>query len=179
MNGRIRLLKREIINEVSNTFFAEIRGGPVRSQTIHVRSLHAADFHRWRATIGDYSRTRHARCTSRCQVSSICWINCQLSAARSLRLIFFRSWWWNDSFSIPRCGQETRVIPRILQMRMHWLKSERENLRLSEAGISKEVSSEIKSIQQSIIFTKNIIKDRIWKLKYAWIKIKTGTFFFH
>lgn len=34
------------------------------------------------------------------------------------------------------------MIPRILQMRMHWLKSERENLRLSEAGISKEVSSE-------------------------------------
>ena len=89
MNGRIRLLKREIINKVSNTFFAEIRGGPVRSQTIHVRSLHAADFHRWRATIGDYSRTRHARCTSRCQVSSICWINCQLSAARSLRVSSF------------------------------------------------------------------------------------------
>lgn len=53
------------------------------------------------------------------------------------------------------------MIPRILQMRMHWLKSERENLRLSEAGISKEVSSEIKPTQQSIIFTKNIIKDRI------------------
>lgn len=40
-----------------------------------------------------------------------------------------------------RCGQETRVIPRILQMRTHWLKSERENVRLVEAGISKEVSN--------------------------------------
>ena len=44
-----------------------------------------------------------------------------------------------DAHPDVRCGQETRVIPRILQMRMHWLKSERENLRLSEAGISKEV----------------------------------------
>ncbi|XP_043282896.1 protein-tyrosine sulfotransferase [Venturia canescens] len=38
-----------------------------------------------------------------------------------------------------RCGQETRVIPRILQMRTHWLKSEKESVRLIEAGISKEV----------------------------------------
>ncbi|KAF7988860.1 hypothetical protein HCN44_007170 [Aphidius gifuensis] len=38
-----------------------------------------------------------------------------------------------------RCGQETRVIPRILQMRSHWYKSERESMRLAEAGISKEV----------------------------------------
>lgn len=40
-----------------------------------------------------------------------------------------------------RCGQETRVIPRILQLRSHWLKSEKESLRLEEAGITKEVSS--------------------------------------
>lgn len=38
-----------------------------------------------------------------------------------------------------RCGQETRVIPRILQLRSHWLKSEKESVRLQEAGISKEV----------------------------------------
>ena len=38
-----------------------------------------------------------------------------------------------------RCGQETRIIPRILQMRSHWLKSERESVRLEEAGVSKEV----------------------------------------
>ncbi|KAJ8681358.1 hypothetical protein QAD02_017145 [Eretmocerus hayati] len=38
-----------------------------------------------------------------------------------------------------RCGQETRVVPRILQMRSHWLKSERESVRLEEAGVSKEV----------------------------------------
>lgn len=38
-----------------------------------------------------------------------------------------------------RCGQETRVIPRILQLRSHWLKSEKESLRLEEAGITKEV----------------------------------------
>lgn len=50
-----------------------------------------------------------------------------------------------------RCGQETRVIPRILQMKMHWSKSEKENVRLTEAGISKEVSlrSE-KSVEEDI-----------------------------
>uniref|UniRef100_A0A1A9VSV0 Protein-tyrosine sulfotransferase n=1 Tax=Glossina austeni TaxID=7395 RepID=A0A1A9VSV0_GLOAU len=37
------------------------------------------------------------------------------------------------------CGQETRVIPRLLQLRAHWLKSEKESLRLEEAGITKEV----------------------------------------
>lgn len=39
-----------------------------------------------------------------------------------------------------RCGQETRVIPRILQLRSHWLKSEKESVRLEEAGITKEVN---------------------------------------
>ncbi|KAF4519766.1 hypothetical protein B566_EDAN010360 [Ephemera danica] len=38
-----------------------------------------------------------------------------------------------------RCGQETRVIPRILQMRNHWLRSQKESLRLEEAGLSKAV----------------------------------------
>ncbi|KAJ3642794.1 hypothetical protein Zmor_025548 [Zophobas morio] len=38
-----------------------------------------------------------------------------------------------------RCGQETRVIPRLLQLRFHWLKSEKESLRLEEAGITKAV----------------------------------------
>lgn len=39
-----------------------------------------------------------------------------------------------------RCGQETRVIPRLLQIRNHWLKSQKESLRLEEAGLSKEVN---------------------------------------
>ena len=33
-----------------------------------------------------------------------------------------------------RCGEETRVVPRLLQMRSHWLKSQKESLRLEEAG---------------------------------------------
>ncbi|KAL3270344.1 hypothetical protein HHI36_009392 [Cryptolaemus montrouzieri] len=37
------------------------------------------------------------------------------------------------------CGQETRVIPRILQMRFHWMKSNKESRRLDEAGITKNV----------------------------------------
>ncbi|XP_051175710.1 protein-tyrosine sulfotransferase [Leptopilina boulardi] len=44
-----------------------------------------------------------------------------------------------DAHPEVRCGQETRVIPRILQMRTHWYKSERESLRLEEAGLSKDV----------------------------------------
>ncbi|KAK0079312.1 hypothetical protein PV325_001420 [Microctonus aethiopoides] len=44
-----------------------------------------------------------------------------------------------DAHPEVRCGQETRIIPRILQMRMHWVKSKRESVRLVEAGISKEV----------------------------------------
>nr|CAH7715005.1 unnamed protein product [Callosobruchus chinensis] len=38
-----------------------------------------------------------------------------------------------------RCGQETRVIPRLLQMRFHWLKSDKESMRLEQAGITKPV----------------------------------------
>lgn len=39
-----------------------------------------------------------------------------------------------------RCGQETRVIPRILQMRQHWVKSKKESVRLEEAGVHSDVS---------------------------------------
>lgn len=38
-----------------------------------------------------------------------------------------------------RCGQETRVIPRLLQLRFHWLKSEKESMRLEQAGITNDV----------------------------------------
>ncbi|XP_055587575.1 protein-tyrosine sulfotransferase [Uranotaenia lowii] len=44
-----------------------------------------------------------------------------------------------DAHPEVRCGQETRVIPRILQLRSHWMKSEKESVRLEEAGITKEV----------------------------------------
>ncbi|EEB12998.1 protein-tyrosine sulfotransferase, putative [Pediculus humanus corporis] len=44
-----------------------------------------------------------------------------------------------DAHPEVRCGQETRVIPRLLQIRNHWLKSQKESLRLEEAGLSKEV----------------------------------------
>ena len=35
-----------------------------------------------------------------------------------------------------RCGEETRVIPRIISMRNKWMKSEKEHRRLKEAGLS-------------------------------------------
>ncbi|XP_045514303.1 protein-tyrosine sulfotransferase [Pieris brassicae] len=44
-----------------------------------------------------------------------------------------------DAHPDVRCGQETRVVPRILQMRQHWVKSQRESVRLEQAGVSKAV----------------------------------------
>ena len=37
-----------------------------------------------------------------------------------------------------RCGEETRVIPRIVSMRSKWMKSEKEHKRLLEAGLTDE-----------------------------------------
>ena len=37
-----------------------------------------------------------------------------------------------------RCGEETRVIPRIVSMRSKWMKSEKEHRRLKEAGLSDD-----------------------------------------
>ncbi len=37
-----------------------------------------------------------------------------------------------------RCGEETRVIPRVISMRSRWNKAEREHQRLIEAGLSDE-----------------------------------------
>ena len=38
-----------------------------------------------------------------------------------------------------RCGEETRVIPRIVSMRSKWMKSEKEHKRLQEAGFTDEI----------------------------------------
>jgi len=44
-----------------------------------------------------------------------------------------------DAHEDVRCGEETRVVPRLLQMRSHWKKSQKESLRLEEAGITDDV----------------------------------------
>ncbi|CAD5214482.1 unnamed protein product [Bursaphelenchus okinawaensis] len=44
-----------------------------------------------------------------------------------------------DAHTEVRCGEETRVIPRILGLRSAWKKSEREWKRLQEAGVVDEV----------------------------------------
>merc|ERR1719418_45174 len=44
-----------------------------------------------------------------------------------------------DAHPEVRCGEETRVVPRILQMRSHWMKSQKESMRLEEAGLNGEV----------------------------------------
>lgn len=44
-----------------------------------------------------------------------------------------------DAHPEVRCGEETRVVPRLLQMRSHWKKSQKESMRLEEAGLTDEV----------------------------------------
>lgn len=44
-----------------------------------------------------------------------------------------------DAHPDVRCGEETRVVPRLLQMRSHWMKSQKESLRLEEAGLTGDV----------------------------------------
>lgn len=44
-----------------------------------------------------------------------------------------------DAHPQVRCGQETRVIPRILGLRAAWSKSSKERMRLREAGITEDV----------------------------------------
>jgi len=44
-----------------------------------------------------------------------------------------------DAHPDVRCGEETRVVPRILQMRGSWMKSQKEAMRLQEAGITGDV----------------------------------------
>lgn len=44
-----------------------------------------------------------------------------------------------DAHPEVRCGEETRIIPRVLAMRQAWSKSGREKVRLDEAGVTDEV----------------------------------------
>ncbi|CAG0914572.1 unnamed protein product [Notodromas monacha] len=44
-----------------------------------------------------------------------------------------------DAHPLVRCGEETRVVPRILQMVAQWRKSPKETLRLNEAGLTEDV----------------------------------------
>ncbi|KAM7374531.1 hypothetical protein PAMP_007182 [Pampus punctatissimus] len=44
-----------------------------------------------------------------------------------------------DAHNAVRCGEETRVIPRLLTMRATWSRSVKERIRLDEAGVTDEV----------------------------------------
>ncbi|TRY76009.1 hypothetical protein DNTS_010908 [Danionella cerebrum] len=44
-----------------------------------------------------------------------------------------------DAHPLVRCGEETRVIPRLLAMQATWSHSARERVRLDEAGVTEEV----------------------------------------
>lgn len=44
-----------------------------------------------------------------------------------------------DAHNAVRCGEETRVIPRLLTMRATWSRSVKERIRLDEAGVTDHV----------------------------------------
>lgn len=44
-----------------------------------------------------------------------------------------------DAHPDVRCGEETRLVPRLLGMRANWYRSEKEKTRLEEAGVSENV----------------------------------------
>lgn len=44
-----------------------------------------------------------------------------------------------DAHAHVRCGEETRVIPRLLAMRATWSRSVKERIRLDEAGVTDQV----------------------------------------
>lgn len=44
-----------------------------------------------------------------------------------------------DAHTAVRCGEETRIVPRIVQMRENWMKSENERNRLIQGGVDDRV----------------------------------------
>lgn len=44
-----------------------------------------------------------------------------------------------DAHQAVRCGEETRIIPRLLALRQLWLKSDKEVRRLNSAGVTNDV----------------------------------------
>merc|ERR1712226_40360 len=44
-----------------------------------------------------------------------------------------------DAHNEVRCGEETRVVPRLLQLHDRWMKNEKESNRLQEAGLGSDV----------------------------------------
>ena len=46
-----------------------------------------------------------------------------------------------DAHPDVRCGEETRIIPRLLDLMRQWQKSEKESKRLQEAGLNNDVLS--------------------------------------
>lgn len=54
-----------------------------------------------------------------------------------------------DAHPEVRCGEETRLVPRILGMRANWYRSTKEKQRLDEAGVTKDVVDQ--AMQQFIM----------------------------
>lgn len=64
-----------------------------------------------------------------------------------------------DAHPEVRCGEETRVIPRVLGLKNQWQHSEKESKRLLEAGLSEEVlSSALAAFILEVRFLKFLLK---------------------
>uniref|UniRef100_A0A0N5BML8 Protein-tyrosine sulfotransferase n=1 Tax=Strongyloides papillosus TaxID=174720 RepID=A0A0N5BML8_STREA len=67
-----------------------------------------------------------------------------------------------DAHPMVRCGEETRVIPRILSLRNQWKKSEKEWRRLQEAGVTEDLlDAAITSFVNHIIVGHGTLAERL------------------
>ena len=66
-----------------------------------------------------------------------------------------------DSHHLVRCGEESRIIPRVVSMRDNWSKNEKEKERLLQGGIDKKVIVIVRCGSISIKSVLSIIRPSI------------------
>jgi hypothetical protein len=68
-------------------------------------------------------------------------------------------------FQDVNCHDETVILPKVLQMRHGWSKSQRESMRLAEAGMSGDVLDSAFSVL-ILVKTINLYKAELEKLEF-------------
>ncbi|XP_044312065.1 protein-tyrosine sulfotransferase 1 [Varanus komodoensis] len=118
----------------------------VSSATVFYLGQHAMECHHRIEEWGPPARPEAARATPR--VGPAWKENATLAYHKDMPLIFIggvpRSGTtlmraMLDAHPDVRCGEETRVIPRILAVKQMWARSSKEKMRLDEAGVTDEV----------------------------------------
>ncbi|XP_061461076.1 protein-tyrosine sulfotransferase 1 isoform X2 [Rhineura floridana] len=118
----------------------------VSSVTVFYLGQHAMECHHWTEERSQLVRLEPARATSRASLGLK--ENATLPYHKDMPLIFIggvpRSGTtlmraMLDAHPDIRCGEETRVIPRILAIKQMWARSSKEKIRLDEAGVTDEV----------------------------------------